>query len=82
MKGKKKKEKNKSLIMKIILLQNTNSPECIEIVKEEGKNKVFESYNEMDEWFFENNLNNESFIPLIIEENKTDLRTILSSRTF
>jgi hypothetical protein len=68
--------------MKIILLQNSNSPEYVEIVKEGSKNKVFESYNEMDEWFFENNLNNELFIPLILEENKTDLRTIFNAKTF
>lgn len=68
--------------MKILLLKNTNSPEYLEILKENGKNKVFESYSDMDEWIFDMGLDPESLTPIIIEENKIDSDTIFRGRFF
>lgn len=68
--------------MKILLLKNTNSPEYLEILKENGKNKIFESYSDMDGWIFDMGLDSESLIPIIIEENKIDLNTIFRGKSF
>lgn len=68
--------------MKILLLKNCHSPEYLEIVKENGKNVVFESYKEMDEWIYDMNLDPDSFTPILIEENKIDFETIFRGRSF
>jgi len=68
--------------MKILLLKNCNSPEYLEVVKENGKNLVFESYKDMDEWIYDMELNSESFTPIIVEENKIDFETIFRGRSF
>lgn len=68
--------------MKILLLKNANSPEYLEIVKENGKNKIFKSYSDMDNWIFDMGVDVESLTPIIIEENKIELETILKGRNF
>lgn len=68
--------------MKILLLKNCHSPEYLEIVKENGKNVVFESYKDMDEWIYDANLEPDVFTPILIEENKIDFETIFRGRSF
>lgn len=65
--------------MKIILIKTDKSPEYIEIAKENGLNLVFESYNEIDNWIYDNNLDIEDFILIEIEKNNFNLNSIIKS---
>ena len=67
--------------MKIILIKTDTSPEYIEIVKENDLNLVFESYNEIDDWIYENGLNMQNFTPIEIEKNNFDLNSIIKRNT-
>lgn len=65
--------------MKFIILRTNCSVFNITIIKDEQINKVFESYEEIDNWIAENNFNKNEFSILRIEESEYDLKTILNT---
>jgi|LakMenEpi03Aug12_release.lakeMendotaPanAssembly.Ray.scaffolds.fasta_scaffold3282170_1 hypothetical protein len=65
--------------MKFIILRTNCLVFNITIIKDGRKNKVFESYEEIDNWIVENNFNKHEFSILRIEESEYDLKTILNT---
>lgn len=62
--------------MIILLIKINTEPIHIDFLKEKGKNKVFQSFEEVDSWLFENNSYENEYQPIIIEKTN-DLQNIL-----
>lgn len=62
--------------MIILLIKINTEPILIDFLKENGINKIFRSFEEVDYWLFENNLDEHEYQPIIIEKTN-DLQTIL-----
>lgn len=63
--------------MKFLLLRTNCSLFNIDIIKDSQKNKVFDSYEEIDNWIIENNFSENEFSILSFEESIFDLKSIL-----
>lgn len=68
--------------MKYLLLRTNCSIKDVEIIKESQENKVFNSHNEIDEWLFDNNFNEEDFSILKYEESPSELQTVFNQSRF
>lgn len=64
--------------MKYLILQTNCSLFDIDIIKEFGKNKVFDTREGIDKWFIENNLEESNFSILAFDESIFNLETILN----
>ena len=62
--------------MIILLIKINSEPILIDFLKEDGKNKIFESFEEVDSWLFDNNSHENEYQPVIIEKPK-DLKNLL-----
>jgi hypothetical protein len=55
--------------MIILLIKLNSDPTCIDFLKDDGINKIFHSFDEVDSWLFENNLTENEYKPIIIEKD-------------
>ena len=62
--------------MVILLIKINTEPILIDFLKENGMNKIFRSFEEVDYWLFENNLDENKYQHIIIEKTN-DLQSIL-----
>lgn len=63
--------------MKFLILRTNCSLFDIEIIKDSQKNRVFNSYEEIDNWIVENNFNETDYSVIPFEESFFDLKSIL-----
>lgn len=68
--------------MKYLLLRTNCHINDVEIIKESQENKVFNSRNEIDDWLFYNNFNEEDFSILKYEESSSNLQTVFNRNIF